>query len=334
MWCTVRSARIGVLGVLFVALGACNSGDDGPSNPPTSPPSTEIPPPGNENPPPTATPAPGDETPPGDKPPASPPAEPPAGGATPPPPPPANEELETKEPGDEPEEGPGDEPGGDPIVENSPPVISGTPPTSVVYSTLYRFEPTASDADGDILHFSIKNAPPWASFDRKTGTLTGTPGLEHIGEVYKGIKISVTDGAADAELEAFGITVLSIGTGSVELSWLAPTENVDGSSLEDLAGFRLYWGRSPGKYDYSVTIDNPAILTYRVEGLAPATYYFAATAFNAEGAESDYSNEVRAAVPGTYPSEHERRTGPHRFDRVGPQHIERHRPGHEDSACR
>ena len=80
------------------------------------------------------------------------------------------------------------------------------------------------------------------------------------------------------------------------LSWMAPTENEDGSPLEDLAGFRIYWGTTPDEYPNSLSIDNPSIDTYVIEGLLPETYYVVATAFNAAGVESRYSNQVTKTV--------------------------------------
>jgi len=74
------------------------------------------------------------------------------------------------------------------------------------------------------------------------------------------------------------------------LSWAAPTENVDGSQLTDLAGYKIYWGTQPNEFTNSVTIDNPAVVTYVLENLVPGTYYFVATALNSEGAESDPSD--------------------------------------------
>src|SRR5690606_3532460 len=136
--------------------------------------------------------------------------------------------------------------------------------------------------DGDILHFSIANTPPWATFEPTTGRLEGTPGPEDIG-VYNDIQIQVTDGADDATLSAFAITVSAIAGGSIELSWMPPTENTDGTPLTDLAGFKLYWGTEPGEYPNSVTIDNPGLVTYVLENLVPDTYYFVATALNMEG---------------------------------------------------
>ena len=48
---------------------------------------------------------------------------------------------------------------------NRAPAISGTPPTSVTAGQAYSFQPTASDADGDTLAFSITGRPSWASFN-------------------------------------------------------------------------------------------------------------------------------------------------------------------------
>ena len=143
----------------------------------------------------------------------------------------------------------------------------------------YLFVPIASDADGDILHFSIVNLPPWAAFEPTTGRVEGTPSSADVG-TYDDVQISVTDGADDAHLAPFSITVTAVAHGTVELSWLAPSENDDGSPLTDLAGYKIYWGTQPGEYPNSVTIDNPGTVTYVLEGLVPATYYFVATAFN------------------------------------------------------
>lgn len=184
---------------------------------------------------------------------------------------------------------------GTPIGENTPPSISGTPQAVVVQGTQYAFEPDAHDADGDILHFDILNPPAWATFEPTTGRLEGTPSEEHLG-LYDDIVIAVTDGAADATLGPFSITVTATAAGAAELSWEAPTENEDGSQLTDLAGYKVYWGTQPDEFVNSVTIDNPAVLSYVLEDLAPATYYFVATAVNSEGSESDPSDMATLTI--------------------------------------
>ena len=60
---------------------------------------------------------------------------------------------------------------------NYVPVISGTPAGSAATDENYKFQPAASDADGDKLIFSITGKPAWASFVTTTGQLSGVPTL-------------------------------------------------------------------------------------------------------------------------------------------------------------
>ena len=184
-----------------------------------------------------------------------------------------------------------------PAPINRRPTISGTPPPSVEAGRGYSFRPTATDPDGDNLTFTISNRPPWATFDARTGTLSGTPAIGDE-RIYGNIVIGVSDGELSASLRAFAIEVISSGAGqgSITLSWQAPTLNEDGSALVDLAGYRIYWGTSPGTYTDSVTVENPGITTYTVDGLAPGDYTFVATSFNAAGVESSFSNPATQTV--------------------------------------
>jgi hypothetical protein len=78
-------------------------------------------------------------------------------------------------------------------------------------------------------------------------------------------------------------------TGSAALSWTAPTHNTDGTPLDDLAGFRPYWGRSPDALTSSVRIEEPGRSGYIVDGLSSDQWYFAVAAFNRAGDESALS---------------------------------------------
>ena len=180
---------------------------------------------------------------------------------------------------------------GNPPVTNQAPTISGNPPAAVMVGESYSFTPVASDPDGDTLTFSIENQPNWANFDSGTGQISGTPTLAAVGP-YSNIRMSVSDGQASASLSSFTIDVTQVATASTTLSWTAPTMNQDGTTLTDLAGYRIHYGRSSRSYTTTIQIDNPSVTTYLVDNLTPDTYYFAATAFNTAGEESQYSGEV------------------------------------------
>lgn len=178
---------------------------------------------------------------------------------------------------------------------NAAPTISGTPASEVTTGNMYAFTPAASDPDGDSLVFSVSGLPDWASFNESNGALSGTPGDADIG-TYSNITIAVSDGGPEVFLQPFSITVQAISLGSVTLNWHAPTQNEDGSTLTDLAGYRIYWGTDPGIYTDSVTIDNPSVTTYLVDNLSAGQYEFVATSFNASGVESRYSDPATKVV--------------------------------------
>jgi hypothetical protein len=161
--------------------------------------------------------------------------------------------------------------------------------------TAYTFVPTASDPDGSTLSFSITNRPAWATFNSSTGRLSGTPSAADVG-AYANIQISVSDGSASASLTSFSIQVVATATGSAMLSWAPPTQNTDGSPLTNLAGYRVYWGRSQADLTNSVTLTNPGLASYVVEQLTPATWYFSVTAVAATGVESPFSNVASKQV--------------------------------------
>jgi hypothetical protein len=178
---------------------------------------------------------------------------------------------------------------------NTAPTISGTPATSVMQGTQYTFQPTANDADGEALTFSIVNKPVWATFSTSTGRLQGTPGAGNVGTT-SGIIIAVSDGKASKALPAFNLAVQATASGSVTLIWQPPTQNEDGSALTNLAGFKVYWGTSLGAYPNSVTLNNPGLASYVVDNLVPGTYFFVMTSVNSAGTESQRSNAASKTI--------------------------------------
>lgn len=179
---------------------------------------------------------------------------------------------------------------------NRAPTISGTPATSVAVGAAYSFQPSASDADGNTLTFTIANKPTWATFSTSTGLLSGTPSSGDVGSTT-GIVISVSDGTAITALASFGISVVGTTTGSATVSWTAPLANTDGTTLTNLAGFRVAYGKSSTNLDQSAAVTNPSVSTYTVDNLTSGTWYFAVYAVNAAGVESDTSNVASKTIP-------------------------------------
>jgi hypothetical protein len=176
---------------------------------------------------------------------------------------------------------------------NRAPTISGTPTTSVTAGTAYNFKPTAADADGDTLTYSIQNKPSWATFNTTTGQLTGTT----TAGTYSNIIISVTDTKDTVSLPAFTITVTSSADGSATISWTPPTQNTDGSTINDLAGFRIQYGTSASALTQTIQVSNPGLATYVVTGLSSGNWFFTVRAYNSGGAESANSSVVSKTIP-------------------------------------
>jgi hypothetical protein len=180
-------------------------------------------------------------------------------------------------------------------IPNKAPTISGAPTTSVNANSAYNFRPTAADGDGDTLTFSVANRPAWATFNAATGQLSGTPAAASVG-TYSNIVISVSDGKASVALPGFSITVADVSPGAASLSWIPPTTNTDGSTLTNLAGYRIVYGTSAAQLTQTIQLSNPGMSSYIISNLAPGTYYFAVRAYTSAGAESTDSNVIAKSV--------------------------------------
>lgn len=179
---------------------------------------------------------------------------------------------------------------------NTAPTIGGTPGAIVVAGQAYSFQPSANDADGDQLTFSVTNLPDWASFNATNGRISGTPTAAQVGS-YANVSVTVSDGTASASITPFTITVSDTnGAGSATLSWTPPTQNTDGSTLSNLAGYEVRYGRSAGDLSQSVTLDNPSLNRYVVENLSSGTWYFAVVAVTSTRVTSSVSNTATKTI--------------------------------------
>lgn len=167
---------------------------------------------------------------------------------------------------------------------NRAPTISGDAARVAQVGNDYEFQPDWNDADGDALTFTATNLPPWATLDPNTGNLHGTPDTSDIG-AYESISITVADASHHVSTHDFSIDVVGAASGIATVSWAAPVSKVDGSLLDDLAGFRILYGRDPADLDHSVFIANPDIHSYGFATLDSGTWYFSVVAVNSEGLE-------------------------------------------------
>lgn len=73
-------------------------------------------------------------------------------------------------------------------------------------------------------------------------------------------------------------------TGSIKLAW-------DPNTDPNVAGYKVYYGTSPGKYGHGFAVGN--VTTYVLTGLIKGQkYYLAITAYNKAGKESKFSTEI------------------------------------------
>jgi hypothetical protein len=101
--------------------------------------------------------------------------------------------------------------------------------------------------------------------------------------------------ATGASTETVGSTETSAH--EITVSWVPPTLRVDGSLLDDLAGYRIYFGQGVDASSRVLQVDDPAATAWTVGDLGPGTWYVKMTAFDGSGRESDYSNTATATIP-------------------------------------
>jgi len=191
------------------------------------------------------------------------------------------------------------------ISNNAPPAIATASVADAQVGARFDYLPAAQDPESDTLRFTAVNLPTWASLDPTSGLISGTPGPNDAG-LYESISITVTDGTHVVATAPFSITVnpaLDVnptlepvdpaqelaaqesGSGVALLQWEVPQTKVSGEPLDDLAGYRILYGRSSSDLDQSVLIPDPATTSYRFTSLTSGIWYFAVVAVSSNGLE-------------------------------------------------
>jgi len=139
---------------------------------------------------------------------------------------------------------------------------------------------------------------------RRNGVQVATPATTSFADT--GLSAATTYSYTVAARDAAGNISPNSATASVTTGNTPPPPSNsaglawDAVTAPSLSGYRVYFGTAPGTYLQAVgqgtSVGN--VTTYTMTGLASGTrYYFAVTAFDTLGIESDYSNEVFKDIP-------------------------------------
>lgn len=170
--------------------------------------------------------------------------------------------------------------------------IGGTAAGSVWTGEPYLFKPSVYSRTGVTpTRFGVINLPQWATLGRD-GTLSGTPGPQHVG-TYDGIHLIVYVGGEYAMLGPLSILVRDTSTSPrVTLSWQAPRQNVDGSPLTDLGGYRIFAARQGSVLQEVKRIADPQLTRVVIDKLDAGTWFFQVTALTDLGVQSEPTRMV------------------------------------------
>ena len=97
-------------------------------------------------------------------------------------------------------------------------------------------------------------------------------------------------------VEIFDLEVEAVRLGSAIVTWDAPTTNADGSTLTDLAGFRVYYGKATNDYTSMLQVNDAGAVSAVIDNLEPGTWYFVVVAVDEAGNQSANSAEVSKVV--------------------------------------
>ena len=168
-------------------------------------------------------------------------------------------------------------------------VVVNAPPPTLSFSASAA---SVNSGGSAILSWSATDADSCTASGGWIGTKPAV-GSESVGPLGAGTSYSLScEGPGGSIVEMLSVAVIS----SISIAWTAPVENVDGSMLTDLAGFRIYYGSSSRSYVNMVEVADPTATTTTLN-LSSGDYHVAMTALDLEGNESSYSNEVVKTAP-------------------------------------
>lgn len=88
-----------------------------------------------------------------------------------------------------------------------------------------------------------------------------------------------------------------VGFGTASLSWTPVTTDTNGTPLADLAGYKIYYGSSPGELSTTILVADPSATAYLVANLTSGTWYFTVAAYTTGGVDGVRSNVALKEIP-------------------------------------
>jgi hypothetical protein len=85
-------------------------------------------------------------------------------------------------------------------------------------------------------------------------------------------------------------------SGTATLSWTHVKTDTRGKALKNIAGYKIYYGRSSKAMNTVVVLKNPNQTTYVVKDLQRGTWYFTVSAYTTSGAEGVLSNVASKTI--------------------------------------
>ena len=173
---------------------------------------------------------------------------------------------------------------------NNPPTVSISSPVSgstADEGTALLLKATASDVEDGDLTSSIS----WhSSLDGNIGNLVTLSVGNHL------ITATVwdSDGVSSTDEIFLSITELQNTTHSVNISWSAPLERVDGTALtlEELAGYQIDWKNQTTGSSGSVNVSGAINTFYQIDDLQSGAYSFTLKSVDSAGLVSSASPEL------------------------------------------
>lgn len=100
----------------------------------------------------------------------------------------------------------------------------------------------------------------------------------------------------ESATDCLGRPVSAAPTGTARLNWDPPKTRIDGSPIDDLSGYKIYYGIAADQLRCEIEIADPKAVTWKVTELSPGTWYFAVVSVDSAKVESELSGVVSKRI--------------------------------------